>query len=228
MLIAEDLLLLLTDDATGKPVVDSQRLPLGLAGAVLVELVIAGRVAVVDDGRWGSGPRVAVTDPRPTGDPVLDEALARTAGKRQPVAASSLLTALAKGLPDALRSRLAARGILRMESGRVLGVFPTVRWPAADSRHEAALRAALRDVVVLGRTPTDREACLVGLLHAVDQVPKQFATEGMTARQLRDRAKALAAGNVGADAARRAIDAANAAITAAIAASTVAATSATT
>lgn len=228
MLIAEDLLLLLTDDVTGKPVVDGQRLPLALAGAVLVELVTTRRVDVVDGGRWGSGPRVAVLDARPLGDPVLDEALARTAAKGRPVAASSLLTSLAKGLPDALRSRLAARGILRTESGRVLGIFPTVRWPAADSRHEATVRAALWDVVVRGRVPTDREACLVGLLHAVDQVPKQFAAEGLSARQLRERAQALARGNVGADAVRRAIDAANAAVMAAIITSTAAASSAST
>lgn len=220
MLIAEDLLLLLTDDATGKPVVDSQRLPLALAGAVLVELVLAGRVSVVDGGSWGSGPRVAVLDPTPTGDRILDEALARAQGRRQPVGAQSLLGTLAKGLPDGLRGRLAERGILRLEEDRVLGMFPTRVWPAADSRHEAALRTALWDVVVRGRPASDREVCLVALLHAVDQVPKQFAADGMTAKQLRERAAALAAGNVGGDAVRRAVEAANAAIMAALVAST--------
>lgn len=61
---------------------------------------------------------------------------------------------------------------------------------------EAAVRAALWDVDVQGRTPTDREVCLVALPHAVGQVPKQFATAGMTPRQLRDRAKALPEGSV--------------------------------
>ncbi len=220
MLIAEDLLLLLTDDVTGKPVVDGQRLPFALAGAVLVELVLAGRVGVTDDGNWGSGPRVAVVDETPLGDEVLDEALRRIADRRQPASAQSLVGTLAKGLPDSLRTRLAQRGILRADQGRFLGIFPTRVWPAADAAHEAALRSALWAVVVQGRGATDRESCLVALLHAVDQVPKQFATEGMTAKQLRARAAALSAGNVGGDAARRAIDAANAAILAAVAAST--------
>ena len=225
MLIAEDLLLLLTDDATGKPVVDSQRLSSGLAGAVLVELVVAGRLAITDAGRWGSGSRVAVTSPAPLGDPVLDEALRRSALRGQPVGAQALLGTLAKGLPDALRGRLVERQILRAEEGRVLGIFPTRAWPATDSRHEAQVRAALWDVVVQGRTPTDREVCLVALLHAVGQVPKQFATAGMTARQLRDRAKALSEGNVGGEAVRRAIEAAEAAVIAAVAVTTIASSS---
>ncbi len=221
MLIAEDLLLLLTDDVTGKPVVEGQRLPFALAGAVLVELVLAGRVAVTDDGAWGSGPRVAVVDETPLDDRVLDDALRRIADRDRPSGARSLVATLAKGLPDALRTRLAERGILRADQGRFLGIFPTRVWPAADAAHEAALRSSLWAVVVQGRSPSEREACLVALLHAVDQVPKQFATEGMTAKQLRERAAVLSAGNVGGDAARRAIDAANAAILAAVAASTV-------
>ncbi len=226
MLIAEDLLLLLTDDASGKPVVAPQSLTFALAGAVLVELALAGRVAVTDDGRWGSGTRVAVADSTPLGDPLLDDALGRIVAKGQPHGAQALLGTLGKGLADTLRQRLAQRGILHAEEGRVFGIFPTRVWPAADARHEAQVRSALWDVVVVGRQPTDREVTLVSLLHAVDQVPKQFAADGMSARQLRERAKALSAGNLGGDAVRRAIAAANAAVMAAVTASTVAASTA--
>ena len=226
MLIAEDLLLLLTDDATGKPVVAPQPLTYALAGAVLVELAMAGRVAVTDDGHWGSKTRVAVAETAAVGEPVLDEALARIVEKGQPQGAQALLATLGKGLADTLRTRLAQRGILHAEEGRVFGIFPTRVWPAADARHEAQVRSALWDVVVVGRPPTEREVALVSLLHAVDQVPKQFAADGMSARQLRERAKALSAGNLGGDTVRRAIDATNAAVIAAVTASTVAASSA--
>ncbi len=226
VLIAEDLLLLLTDDATGKPVVDSQRLTHALAGAVLVELALTGRVAVADDGRWGSGTRVSLIGSEPLGEPILDEALSRIPDKGHPVAAQALLTVLGKGLADALRHRLAQRGILHAEEGRILGIFPTRVWPAADARHENQVRSALWDVVVVGRQATEREVTLVSLLHAVDQVPRQFAADGMSARQLRERAKGLAAGNLGGDAVRRAIDATNAAVVAAVTATTVAASTA--
>ncbi len=222
MLIAEDLLLLLTDDTSGKTVVDGQRLAYGLAGAVLVELVLSGRVQVTDGGSWGSGARVAVVSPYPLGDQLLDGALARVMGKRRPVAAQTLVDQLSRGLTDAVRWRLVQRGILREEHGRVLGIFPTRAWPAADSTHEAQVRAALWDVVVVGRTPTDREVSLVSLLHAVGQVHKQFGAAGLTARQIRDRARALSAGNVGGEAVRRAIQATETAVLAAVTASSVA------
>ncbi len=226
VLIAEDLLLLLTDDATGKPVVDSQRLTYALAGGVLVELALAGRVAVTDDGRWGSGTRIAVADATPLGEPVLDEALGRIDAKAKALGAQAVLTVIGKGLADSLRHRLAQRGVLHAEEGRVFGIFPTRVWPAADARHEARVRSALWDVVVVGRSPSDRELAVVSLLHAVDQVPKQFAADGMSARQLRERAKSLSAGNVGGDTVRRAIEATNAAVIAAVTATTVAATTA--
>lgn len=222
MIIAEDLLLLLTDDVTGKPTVDGQRLTYALAGAVLVELVLADRLAPTDAGRWGSGSRVAVVSQTPLGDPLLDESLQRVTARKQPVAAQALLTTIGKGLADSLRTRLTERGILRAAEGRTLGIFPTRVWPAADSRHEAQLRTALWEVVVRGRDPQPREACLVSLLHALDQVPKQFRADGVTSRQLQVRAKAIAEGNIGGDAVRRAVDAANAAVVAVIAATTVA------
>jgi Golgi phosphoprotein 3 (GPP34) len=43
-LLAEDVLLLLLDDASGKPIVDGTKLDRVLAGALLLELALAGRV----------------------------------------------------------------------------------------------------------------------------------------------------------------------------------------
>jgi hypothetical protein len=76
MLIAEDLLLLLTRDDTGQPVAGSQTLAFGLAGGVLVELALAGRVDIAAAGDRVKEGRVVIRDPSPTGDELLDEALA--------------------------------------------------------------------------------------------------------------------------------------------------------
>ena len=65
--IPEELLLLALDPATGTTA-QPQSLDLGLAGAQLVELALAGRIAP-------DGDRIAVVVPRPTGDPTLDCAL---------------------------------------------------------------------------------------------------------------------------------------------------------
>ena len=49
MLIASDLLLLLTDDSTGKLRVPSNQIDIALGGALLTELAIARRVAVAGE-----------------------------------------------------------------------------------------------------------------------------------------------------------------------------------
>jgi len=59
--LPEELLLLALDPATGTTA-QPQSLDLGLAGAQLVELALAGRIAP-------DGDRIAVVVPRPTGDP---------------------------------------------------------------------------------------------------------------------------------------------------------------
>lgn len=215
MLIAEDLLLLLTEDGTGKPTVDSTRLTLGLAGAVLLELALVRRVDVAGPGEPVRAGRLVVRDTTPTADPVLDEALRRVAaaGPKKP---ESVLNGLGKGLREELYGRLVARGILRAEEGRVLGIFPTHRWPAEDVEHEAQVRAGLRDVLVVGRTPSNREVALVSLLSALDQVPTALGPVDLPRGELKRRAKAVAAASMAGEAVRRAVDAVNAATTAAL------------
>lgn len=211
MLLAEDVLLLLTDDATGKPSVDSGRMDLALAGAVLLELAARGHVDVAGQGEVVRAGRVVVRRPGPTGDPLLDVALDRVA-QSSPRKPESMLGQLKKGLAPEVRRRLTARGVLRYEQGRVLGIFPVDRWPAADSAHEEIVRRALHDVLVTGRLATPTEAGLVTILLAVDRLHRVVPSTGLSRRDLRSRAKVVADGHFAGEAVRKAIEAINAAI----------------
>jgi hypothetical protein len=221
MLLAEDLLLLLTDDRTGKAVVSGSELDLALGGAQLVELSLAGRVDI--DHRK----RLVVLDASPTGDALLDRAL-EVIQRREGKKPSAVVGELGKKLRPALQERLVVAGILREEKGKVLGLFPTTRWPAASADHENAVRRALETALVLGRPPEPRDGALVSLLHALRAThrvvpPKEH---DLSRRELDRRAKAIAEGSWGSKAVRQAIDAAMAAVTAAtVAATSVATTS---
>src|SRR4051812_29822687 len=68
--LADELFLIGHDQYTGKPQVSDSALDTGLAGAVLGELVLAGRLGVADD------TKVEVRDQRPYGERVSDAALA--------------------------------------------------------------------------------------------------------------------------------------------------------
>ncbi|EHR60348.1 GOLPH3/VPS74 family protein [Saccharomonospora cyanea] len=204
MLIAEDLLLLAYDDEAGKPVGMVSHLEYALAGALLVELALLERVDVTTEADEGKPGRIVVRDSTPTGRGPLDDALERVfglAGKKP----KDALRPLAKGdLVTRLLDGLAERGILRREDGRVLGLFPTTRWPAEDSRHEENLKAGLRRVLVDGEQPDERMAALIALLATTVEAKHVVGRED--ARVAQRRAKEIAEGNWAGDALRRAAE----------------------
>lgn len=73
MLLAEDLLLLLTDETTGKRKLDAMHTDPALGGAILLDLLLANKIALEGEGRAA---RVAVIDPVATDNRILDPALA--------------------------------------------------------------------------------------------------------------------------------------------------------
>src|SRR5215470_9247560 len=75
MLLAEDLLLLVTDDASGKLSVPGAQADAGLGGANLIELTLRNKVDVSGEQDPGREGRIIVRDPSPAGDEVLDAAL---------------------------------------------------------------------------------------------------------------------------------------------------------
>lgn len=212
MLLAEDLLLLLTDDATGRLVVSGAEADVVLAGAQLVDLTLAGRVDV-DERK-----RLVVRDSSPTSDELLDRALAsvqRREGKR--VAAA--MPELRRKVRPLVYDRLVAQGFLRAEDGTVLGVFPTHRWPAVATDHEAALRRGLVAVLVDGGPPDRRQGALLALLHGLRSTHKVVRPKdhGMTRRDLDRRAKEVAQGSWAGEEVRRSIDAMTTAVAVAVA-----------
>jgi hypothetical protein len=210
MLIIEDYLLLVLDDVTGKPVGDASYLQQVAGGALLVELALTRRVDLAGDASgWRSG-RVVVRDQATTGRPLLDRALV-TVKSKEGSKPKSLVEALARTKPaNAALDGLVARGLLRREEGRILGIFPTTRWPAADSRHEEQVRHTLARVLLDGASPDERTAALVAILAATRQAGRVMAAgESLTTtgrREIDRRAKDVAEGSWAAGATRLAVE----------------------
>jgi len=221
-LIAEDLLLLLLDDDTGKLTGTSYPQP-ALGGALLIELALVEAVAVEEKkGLWKSAkvrPTTAVPD-----DAVLRAGYDLVAEKER--GAQDLVDRLGKGLKERLADRLVERGLLERREDKVLGMFPRTRWPAADRAHEEQVRRSLTAVLVSGAEPDQRTAALIAVLSAIDKAHKIVDHQGMSSRDVRKRAKQISEGAWAAKAVRDAISASTAAI-AAVAASTAATTAAT-
>jgi hypothetical protein len=220
-LIAENLLLLLLDDDSGK-LTGTTYLDTGIGGAVLVELALAGCVEVhKGSGMWARAKVVPTNAPRPS-DPLLVESLDLVSAKER--TAQDLVGRLGKKRRDVLLDRLRQRGIVEEREDRVLGLIPRRRWPTVDSTHEAGARREVEDVLLHGARPEERTAALIAVLSALDLAHKVIDLQGLSGREVKKRAKEVADGDWAAKAVRDSIAAAQAAVTAAVIASTAGAT----
>jgi len=149
----EELLLLMLDDESGR--LQEGAAPSGdfaLAGAILAELTLAGRIDT------GSS-KLTVTDPAPTGDKLLDRVLARLAAEtrmRDTRHWIELLGADAEDYREELFERLVRKGVLRREEGRFLWVFPERRYPAVSGREEREVKARLLGLIFLAAHELER------------------------------------------------------------------------
>ena len=223
MLLAEDLLLLVTDDTSGRLSAPGAQVDIGLGGANLVELTLLNKVDVSSEGDQGRRGRIIIRDPSQVGDDVLDAAL-QILIERQGSKPSAVVKPLGKDLRQTLYQRLAASGVLRAGRGRALGIFPTRTWPTQDALHETEVRQLVTQALIQQTAPDERTAALIALLHAlkrehkvVDPRPYQLSR-----RQLRARAGDIAQGNWASEAVRKAIDEMIAAVAAASAGATAA------
>jgi hypothetical protein len=127
---------------------------------------------------------------------------------RQGQKPSAVIGPLSKNLRQTLYERLASGGVVRAERGKILGVFPVHRWPAQDASHEAEVRRLMTQALVQQVAPDTWIAALIALVHAVgceDKIvdPRQH---GLSKRELRARAEAIAKGNWASQAVRKAIE----------------------
>jgi Golgi phosphoprotein 3 len=159
----EELLLLMLDDETGR--LQERAAPSGdyaIAGAVLAELALAGRIDTDTSRLW-------VTDPTPTGDALQDRALAQVAEAKEARDSRHWIETLgadAEEYRDLLFTRLVAKGVLRRVEGRFLWVFPERRYPAVSGKEEREVKARLLGVLFNNEIPEPRDALLIGLCRA--------------------------------------------------------------
>jgi len=216
--LSEEVMLLSLDDDSGAA---KERGNVGWAagGGVLVELTLCGRIDIGDD--WFS---VHTADP--TGVPYLDEQLARIVDHGRPWKVADCLRAVAKDAADGATQALVDRGLLREEKKRVLGLFPTRRYPEVDGAGEAEVRRRLDRVILEGTDPDERTASLVALLHGARLRELAFPQrEGR--KQVEARMAEISDGQWVQPAVRRAIDQAQAAMVAVMVATTTASIAAT-
>ena len=122
--LGEDLLLLaVSSDGT---LAIPTKLRYGLAGSELVRLAAARRVDIVRG-------RIVIRDATPTGDSLLNEALASMAGGRREPTAKVWVARHRPGLVERYLARAEASGAIHAQKRKVLGFIPITRWMVVDT-----------------------------------------------------------------------------------------------
>jgi hypothetical protein len=175
----EELVLLGLDDRTGAllptPVMGFNY---ALAGAVIADLALAGRIDT-------DLQQLTVIRAEPTGDALLDNALATIAGSPQPKSVSHWLGVLSSQraeMEDEALKRLVSRGILRREDKKILWVFGTRRYPTVDNQERTEVKTRLSELILGDELPDPRDAVLISLLTACHLAQHIFAGPQYTAR----------------------------------------------
>ncbi|GHH49478.1 GOLPH3/VPS74 family protein [Lentzea cavernae] len=213
-MLPEDLMVLLINQENDKLRVDGSSAENALAGAVLIELANSGRIAFEPNGK-----KLQIVDPTPLRDPVLQESIGRF---DKPMKPQRAVERLRKNVRDIVAAQLEAQGIVRVESRKVLGLFPAKSYVITNEAKVIDVRRAVGEVAAGYRGADARTGSLITLLHAVKAVHKVFDGDK---KELTKRAKDISAGNWAGDAVRRAVEAIQAGVMAATTAAAAASSS---
>lgn len=184
--LAEELLILALPDPARKRDLYAINLEYALPGAVLVELVLAGRLQLVQRRKFD------VISGQPTGDDIFDEALARFTSARRHYSAQHWVSMLSTGIRNIkprFYRRLVTKGIACEETRRALGIFPYRSYAIVDEKPALEIRARLRGVLVQGQPADPRTLALISLLETCQILGAQF--ERPERKSVRKRAREL-------------------------------------
>lgn len=182
----EEIVLLLLDDSQGQIV----ELPVSaahivIAGAALMELALRNRIDT-------DVKTLIVVERAPTGDDILDDALAHLdelGGEFNIPAALYGIAVKSEGYRQKALTRLVEHRVLRDEDGRFLWVSPNRQYPIIDDREQQEVRARLRKILLTDEIPDPRDVvllCLVEASHLLGRVldPDELKQTAPRVRQL--------------------------------------------
>ena len=159
---AEEIVLLLLSDDDGRFVrVPSWSLEYSLAGAVLMDLALEGRIDTDLD-------KLVLVDATPVGDSLLDPTLAEIAegAERDTRFWVEHVANRAYAVRDEALSRLIAQGILESRDDRFLWVFQSRRYPTVDGKAEREVKLRIMEVLFSDTIPDPRDVVIICLADA--------------------------------------------------------------
>jgi hypothetical protein len=164
--IAEDLLLLLLDNASARPALDDASSGRLLSAAVLLDLAHACRIRpAVDSEPVEAGRLLVLNGPVPV-DPVLAAALELLL--RRPLSPAAAIAKLRRGVPPAVLWELECSGQIQQVRLQAKGLTRPRAWPLIDRSRVTGIRAAMMATLFDDNRPDPVTASIITLLYTVD------------------------------------------------------------
>lgn len=177
----------------------------GLAGAILSELMLAGRIDVVTPKKT---PLVEFKNGGRMNDPILDEALEKIQNAKRRASLQTWVGRLIsiKRLRHRIAERLALKGILRVDEDKVLLLFTRKLYPERDGRPEKQILSQIDKAIFGGIDEVDpRLVTLIALAHHTGLLKANFDKKKLKAHK--KRIEQIMNGDLTALATRKAIEA---------------------
>lgn len=173
--LTEELFLLsMIEKKNSVSVPSSMELGYSLAGALLVELALNGRLVFVDK------QKLMVVNGQSLGVAWLDDLLEKMLEKGQPKKITywiSIYGASPKKLKQSLLASLQTKGVLKEEEKRFLWVIPYAEYSLQNASAKYVLKQSLRAVVLGGEAATSQSIILLSLLNACDMLDHLFTRD---------------------------------------------------
>jgi hypothetical protein len=194
--IAEDLALLLLDNASAQPALDRALHERVLSAAVLLDLAHACRIRpAVDYEPVQAGQLVALIGPEPT-DPVVAPALQMLL--HRPMSPAAAIAKLRRQTTGVVLSQLERAGHIhrvRLQGNSFKGFRREYAWPLLDRTRVDEIRATLMSVLLDHDSPDPKMAALIALLHTVDGLTAVLSLNERTWEWVLSRAGDIASGS---------------------------------
>ena len=191
--IAEDLFLLLLDNATAQPALERQRRERVLAAGVLLDLALACRVRPSAPGDAVEQGRLIALQAGTATDPVGESAFALL--QKQPLSPSRAVTKVSKGVQDTVAVHLERLGQISRVRVPSTRFNPLYAWPMTRRERVAAARTDLLSALFDRRPPTPVTAAIITVLHSADGLGALLSLNDRGWRWVHSRATEISSGS---------------------------------
>lgn len=157
--LIEKFLLIALDDDEGIFIADVNHLHYGIAGALLIEMALAGKIELRED-------KLVLRGKKDHAHPMVNKAI--TAFENEPDRKVGFWIDAFKSNGREIKNQtingLIKKGILRREKGKILWVIPYEKYPTENPVPENAVRAKIEDIIMEKAKPTSNDLMLLSLI----------------------------------------------------------------